>query len=98
MDERGETEVIAHGLDRAPAQIIAEIGTGVARWPRIDAAAERSAQQLRSMRAESHGVRTETDRTLAHARLGGVGPQQGDGVASPGLDPDMGGAVGEAEH
>ena len=76
-------------LDRAPAQIIAEIAAGVARGARIDAGAERGAQQFCGMRAEHFGVGATRDRSLAHACVVGVGPQHGDGVAGAGLDPDI---------
>ena len=81
--------VSARRLDRAPAQIIAEIAAGVARGARIDAGAERRAQQLCGVRAEHLGVGAAGDRALAHAGVIGVRPQHGDGVAGAGLDADM---------
>ena len=85
-------------LDGAPAQIIAEIVSSIARRPRIDAGAERGAQQPQRVRAKPHRIRTGADRSLADARLRRIGPQQRDGIACTGLDADMRCAAGEAEH
>ena len=100
VHERGQPQMVvgADRLDRAPAQIIAEIASGVARGRAsmpVPSAARSSSQR---MRAEPHRVRAGGDRSLADAGLRRIGPQHGDGVAGAGLDPDMRGAAGEAEH
>src|ERR1700738_5462563 len=74
-------------LDRAPAEVVAEIAAGVARGARIDATAERGAQQFRGVRAEHHGVGLARDRSLEKARMFGVGPNGRDGVPRAGLGP-----------
>ena len=76
-------------LDRAPAQIVAEIAAGVARGAGVDAGAARGAQQFRGMRAERLRVGVAGDRSFARAGVIGVGPERGDGIAGAGLDPDM---------
>ena len=52
-------------LDRAPAQVIAEIAAGIARDSRIDAGAFGRAQQFGGVRTEHHGVGAAGDRSLA---------------------------------
>src|SRR5665647_3426222 len=99
MDEGGE-EWAVFGLDRfngTPAQIIAEVTAGVARGPDVDAGAIGGAEQLGGVRAEHRGVGAADDRSLARAVAVGIGEPGGDGVARAGFDPDMRGAVGEAE-
>src|ERR1700685_857832 len=99
MNEGGELRaaLAAGRLDRAPAQIVAEIAPGVARYPRVDAGGAGRAQQFGGMRAERQGVGAAGDRSLARAAAIGIGERGGDGVARPGFDPDISGAPGEAE-
>src|SRR3954463_12717274 len=100
VNEGGEARAVAgiDGLDRAPAQIVAEIASGIARGAGIEAGTLSGTQQLGGMRAESLCVRPISDRSLSGAGLRSVRPQHGDGIAGAGLDPDVSGATGEAEH
>ena len=58
MHERGEAGTIARGdrLDRAPAQIVAEIAAGIARGAGVDARAVGRAQQFGGVRTEHDSV------------------------------------------
>ena len=85
-------------LDRAPAQIIAEIAAGIARGPRVNAGAIGRAQQFCNVRAKHHGVGAAGDRALVQARMVGIGPQRGDGIAGAGLDPHIGRTGSKTEH
>jgi hypothetical protein len=85
-------------LDRAPAQIVAEIASGITRGAGIDAGALSRAQKLCGMRAEHPRVGAAGDRSLSRAVAVGVGKPRGDGVAGTGFDPDMCRTVGEAKH
>src|SRR5665213_242914 len=90
--------VLVHSLDRAPAQIVAEIAAGVARGPRIEAGGVCRPQQFCGMRSERAGVDAVRDRSLPRPLAVGIGERRGDSVARPGLDADMRGAAGEAER
>ena len=78
MHERSEAgaSVARRRLDRAPAQVIAEIAAGIARCPRVNTGAIGRAQQFCDVRAEHHGVGTAGDRALAHARVVGIGQSE----------------------
>jgi len=54
MHERGEARTAAavRRLDRAPAQVVAEIASGVARGPRIDTGRAGRAEKFGGVRAE----------------------------------------------
>src|SRR4051812_17351543 len=99
MDEGDEARsvVIAGGLDGPPAQIVAEITSGVARTSRIDAGADSGPEKLAGMRAEQGSAGAADDGSLARAVTIGVGEQRGDGVTRAGLYPDMRRAIGKTE-
>ena len=93
-----KTVALAHGLDRAPAQIIAEIAAGVARSARVDPGVAGRAKQFHGVRTEQSGVGVASNRSFSGAVAIGIGKQRGHRVAGAGLDPDMGRAASEAEH
>jgi len=83
MHEGGEagTLLAAGGLDRAPAQVVAEIAAGVARGPCVDAGGTCRAQQSCCVRAELLRVGAIDDRPVARDLAVGVGEGRGDGIA-----------------
>ena len=89
---------LVHRLDRAPAQIVAEITSGVAGRPCIDAGGKRGAQQFCGVRPERRCRRALDDRSLACAMAIGIGDQRRHRVAGAGLDSHMSRAVGKPEH
>ena len=99
MDEGGKARAVP-GVDRfdgAPAQIIAEVTAGVARGPGVDAGAIGGAEQPGGVRTEHRGVGAADDRSLARVVAIGIGETGRDGVACARFDPDISGAIGEAE-